>query len=72
MLNARLGSAANHQGCRPDRKGRALLEAAASRFGMSARACDRCLRVARTIADLDESDAVSESHVAEALALRKE
>ena len=71
-LNARLGPAAHHHGCRPDRQGRVLLEEAASRFGMSARACDRCLRVARTIADLDESDAVRESHVAEALALRKE
>jgi magnesium chelatase family protein len=38
---------------------------------MSARACDRCLRVARTIADLDASDTVREHHVAEALALRK-
>jgi len=72
MLNARLGSAANHHWCRPDQKGRALLAAAASRFGMSARACDRCLRVARTIADLDESDPVCAHHVAEALALRKE
>jgi len=71
-LNACLGSATNHDWCRPDQAGRALLEAAASRFGMSARACDRSLRVARTIADLDESDAVREPHVAEALALRKE
>jgi magnesium chelatase family protein len=71
-LNARLGSVARHHECRPDREGRALLEVAATRFGMSARACDRCLRVARTIADLDESDTVREHHVAEALALRKE
>ena len=71
-LNARLASAANRHWCRPDAKGRELLEVAAARFGMSARACDRCLRVARTIADLDESDAVRASHVAEALSLRKE
>jgi len=71
-LNARLGSAAHRRWCRPDAKGCALLEAAAEQFGLSARACDRCLRVARTIADLDESDAVLAHHVAEALALRKE
>jgi magnesium chelatase family protein len=71
-LNARLGSAANHHWCRPDKQGRVLLEAAASRFGMSARACNRCLRVARTIADLDQSDPVRSHHIAEALTLRKE
>jgi len=71
-LNANLKSAANHHWCRPDKQGRALLEAAATRFGMSARACDRCLRVARTIADLDEADALHAHHIAEALALRKE
>jgi len=71
-LNARLESADQRRWCRPGAKGRALLEAAAAQFGLSARACDRCLRVARTIADLDESDALRAHHVAEALALRKE
>jgi magnesium chelatase family protein len=71
-LNAYVGSTVNRHWCRPDAKGGALLEAAAARFGLSARACDRCLRVARTIADLDGSDAVRASHVAEALSLRKE
>lgn len=71
-LNARLGSAANRDWCRPDKKGRALLESAAAQFGMSARGCDRCLRVARTIADLAGSDTVRALHVAEALAFRKE
>ena len=72
MLNARLGSAANRHWCKPDDKGRALLEAAAARFGMSARASGRCLRVARTIADLDQMETVRGRHVAEALSLRKE
>ncbi len=71
-LNSQLGLAAKRHWCRPDAKGRALLEAAAARFGLSARACDRCLRVARTIADLDQSDTVRAHHVAEALSLRKE
>lgn len=71
-LNARLGSADSRCWCRPDEKGRELLEAAASRFGLSARACDRCLRVARTIADLDDAVPVCGHHVAEALSLRNE
>jgi len=71
-LNARRGSGADRSWYQPDPQGRALLETAATRFGMSARACDRCLRVARTIADLDQSARVREQHVAEALSLRKE
>jgi magnesium chelatase family protein len=39
-------------------------------LGASARAHDRCLRVARTIADLAEAETVMEEHVAEAMALR--
>jgi magnesium chelatase family protein len=48
-----------------------LLGAAAQRFELSARACHRVLRVARTIADLAASDAVMSVHVAEALDLRR-
>ena len=48
----------------------ALLERAAERLRLSARACHRVLRVARTIADLDARDAVSRDDVAEALSLR--
>jgi magnesium chelatase family protein len=39
-------------------------------LGVSARAFERCLRVARTIADLAAAERVTEEHVAEALALR--
>ena len=54
----------------PDAEGRALLARVAERFGLSARGYHRVLRVARTIADLDGSDAVRRVHVAEAVSYR--
>lgn len=54
----------------PDTEGRALLAQVAERFGLSARGYHRVLRVARTIADLDSSDAVRLPHVAEAVSFR--
>ncbi|MGB5248841.1 MAG: hypothetical protein WBO47_04380, partial [Gammaproteobacteria bacterium] len=48
-----------------------LLERAAARFGLSARACHRILRVARTIADMSGSSLVDQTHMAEALSLRQ-
>ncbi|BBU58712.1 ATPase AAA [Mameliella alba] len=54
----------------PDDEGRELLTRAADRFGLTARGYHRVLRVARTIADLDESATVRRPHVAEALSYR--
>ncbi|MDF3073484.1 MAG: ATPase [Alphaproteobacteria bacterium] len=54
----------------PDAEGRALLTRAAERLGLSARGWHRVLRVARTLADLDDSDCVRRLHIAEALAWR--
>src|SRR5215207_5173969 len=53
-----------------DSDGRDLLASAAERCGLSARAYHRVLKVARTIADLDDSGAVAWTHVAEALRYR--
>jgi len=55
----------------PDEAGKRLLTEAAERMRLSARGWHRVLRVARTLADLDGSDAVRRLHVAEALSYRR-
>jgi magnesium chelatase family protein len=54
----------------PSAEARALLTGAAERLGLTARGYHRVLRVARTIADLDDSRGVESPHVAEALRYR--
>lgn len=56
--------------CALDEAGERTLELAVRRMGLSARAHDRVLKVARTIADLDSSDSVSAKHLAEAVQYR--
>ena len=46
------------------------MEAAVNRLSLSARACARVLRMARTIADLDDAAAIATRHLAEAVSLR--
>ncbi|MCM1004899.1 MAG: YifB family Mg chelatase-like AAA ATPase [Prevotella sp.] len=54
----------------PDEQGMQRMRSAMERNNMSARAFDRILRVARTIADLDESESVKSTHIAEAIGYR--
>ena len=54
----------------PDEDGQIFLMRAAEQFRLSARGFHRVLRVARTIADLDDSDTVRKPHIAEAVSFR--
>ena len=54
-----------------DDKGQALIRDAADAMNLSARGFHRVLRVARTIADLDQREAISRLHLAEALSYRQ-
>ena len=55
---------------KPDEKGLKLLETAIDKLGLSARAYDRILKVARTIADLEQSENVLSNHISEAIQYR--
>ena len=68
--NAQLPSRLIRKLCALDDAGERTLEMAVRRMGFSARAHDRILKVARTIADIDESVNVSAKHVAEAVQYR--
>ena len=68
--NAQMNSKLLSLYARPDDKGLALLKNAMERLNLSARAYDRILKVARTIADLEESEQILPSHLAEAISYR--
>jgi magnesium chelatase family protein len=69
-VNARLTPELLRRFAVPDQAGRGLLRQAIDRLGLSARAHDAALRVARTIADLEGSISIQAAHVAEAVQYR--
>lgn len=68
--NAHLGSKHIRKYCSIDDQSQSLLKTAIERFGLSARAYDKVLKVARTIADLENSENIKVQHVAEAIQYR--
>jgi len=71
MVNARMGPKLIRQHCRLDATCEAILRAAVQELGLSARAHDKILRVARTIADLEAAPDIHSEHVAEAIQYRR-
>ncbi len=68
--NSQMGARELHAHCQVEAAGERLLELAINRLGLSARAYTRILKVARTIADLDESERIEAHHISEAIQYR--
>lgn len=71
VTNARLNNREVERYCRPTAEGTQLLERASTMLNLSARAYHRVLKVARTIADLAESEIIEAAHIGEAMTLRR-
>ena len=69
-FNAQMSPNMTKQICEIDDAGQALIKQAMEKLGLSARAYDRILKVARTIADLAESEQIEPQHLAEAIHYR--
>lgn len=68
--NAQMSKQEMQAHCKIDETGNAILKNAMDRLGLSARAYDRIIKVARTIADLEGVEAIGSNHLAEAINYR--
>jgi magnesium chelatase family protein len=69
-LNGRMSSRQLRRFCALNDECRGLMKNAMEELGLSARAHDRILRMARTIADLDETEEIKSGHITEAIGYR--
>jgi len=70
LNNAQMTPRELRRHCALGPKASSILEVVVERLGMSARAYDRILKVARTIADLDGADSIDARHISEAVQYR--
>jgi magnesium chelatase family protein len=71
LLNSQMGHSELLAHCRLSTREQTLLESAVERLQLSARASQRILRVARTVADLAGAEAIAAAHLAEAIGYRR-
>jgi len=71
MVNARMGPKLLRKHCQLDDACEAILRTAVQELGLSARAHDKILRVAHTIADLEDGERIRAEHIAEAVQYRR-
>ena len=70
VCNAQMNSKQVRKYCELNERGHTLLKDSVNDMGLSARAHDKILRLSRTIADLEQSDAIVEHHIQEAINYR--
>jgi Mg chelatase, subunit chlI len=70
-FNAQLEGGAVRKYCMLDEEGEILMEKAFSRMKLSGRGYSKVLKIARTIADIDESESIKPNHLSEALSYRE-
>ena len=71
VTNGRLDTSGVKAHCRLSDEDVAFFEKAAEQLRLSPRGCQRVLKVARTIADLDGADTIGQAHLAEAIGFRQ-
>ena len=71
MTNSNMTHKQVQKYCGLDGSSEMILKNAMTEFGLSARAHDKILKVARTIADLADSEEIKSEHIAEAVSYRK-
>ena len=70
FCNAELDSSSLEKFCKLDKKSSDIMAKAFEKFGLSARAHNKILKISRTIADLDNSEEIQYKHIAEAIQYR--
>ena len=70
-VNAQMNTQDIKQFCQLDKLAASILEQAVTRLGLSARSHNRILKVARTIADLNDEECISKLHISEAIGYRR-
>lgn len=70
LLNGKMSPRDIRKHCKLETDAENLLRTAMEEMGLSARAHDKILRISRTIADLEETDAITAAHISEAINYR--